>query len=106
MSPEFLFQIHLILGYVACLLFFSAYVLPWLKSMDRFEAQHAITTLHSFRFFGLVFILPGVAGPQSACRLRHIRRLRRLRSRGAGHLRTSHGKDASALLVFLLSPSR
>jgi hypothetical protein len=63
MSPESLFQIHLVLGYVACLLFFSAYVLPWLKSMDRFEAQRAITTLHSFRFFGLVFILPGVVGP-------------------------------------------
>jgi len=31
--------------------------------MDRFEAQRAITTLHSFRFFGLVFILPGVTGP-------------------------------------------
>jgi hypothetical protein len=63
MSPETLFRIHLVLGYVACLLFFSAYVLPKLKSMDRFEAQRAITTLHSFRFFGLVFILPGVVGP-------------------------------------------
>src|SRR5579864_5974883 len=31
--------------------------------MDRVEAQRAIATLHSFRFFGLVFILPGVAGP-------------------------------------------
>jgi hypothetical protein len=28
--------------------------------MDRVEAQRAIATLHSFRFFGLVFILPGV----------------------------------------------
>ncbi|HEY1946803.1 MAG TPA: hypothetical protein VGG97_07345 [Bryobacteraceae bacterium] len=63
MSPQTLFQTHLVLGYVACLLFFSAYVLPWLKSMDRFEAQRAISTLHSFRFFGLVFILPGVTGP-------------------------------------------
>jgi hypothetical protein len=30
--------------------------------MDRVEAQRAIATLHSFRFFGLVFILPGVVG--------------------------------------------
>jgi hypothetical protein len=30
--------------------------------MDRIEAQRAIATLHSFRFFGLVFILPGVVG--------------------------------------------
>ncbi|MGO8817040.1 MAG: hypothetical protein ACLQVG_20555 [Terriglobia bacterium] len=62
MSPESLFRIHLVLGYVACLLLFSTYVLPTLKSMGRFEAQRAITTLHSFRFFGLVFILPGVVG--------------------------------------------
>ena len=63
MSPATLFQIHLVLGYVAWLLCFGAYVWPWLKSMDRVEAQRAIATLHSFRFFGLVFILPGVVGP-------------------------------------------
>src|SRR6202040_8593 len=33
------------------------------KATDRFDAQRAIATLHSFRFFGLVFILPGVVGP-------------------------------------------
>jgi hypothetical protein len=31
--------------------------------MDWVESQRAIATLHSFRFFGLVFILPGVIGP-------------------------------------------
>lgn len=60
MSTEMLFQIHLVLGYVAWLLCFGAYGLPWLSSMDRIAAQRAIATLHSFRFFGLVFILPGV----------------------------------------------
>jgi hypothetical protein len=63
MSPQPLFQIHLVLGYVAWLLCFGVYVWPRLKSMDRAEAQRAIATLHSFRFFGLVFILPGVVGP-------------------------------------------
>jgi hypothetical protein len=63
MSSETLFRIHLVLGYVACLLAFGTYILPWLKSIDRVEAQRAIATLHSFRFFGLVFILPGVVGP-------------------------------------------
>jgi phosphoglycerol transferase MdoB-like AlkP superfamily enzyme len=63
MFPETLFQIHLVLGYVAWLLCFGVYVLPRLKSIDRFEAQRVIATLHSFRFFGLVFILPGVVGP-------------------------------------------
>jgi hypothetical protein len=63
MSPEIIFQIHLVLGYVAWLLCFGTYVWPKLRSMDEVEAQRAIATLHSFRFFGLVFMLPGVVGP-------------------------------------------
>ena len=58
MSTETLFR-----DYVAWLLCFGAYVWPWLRSMDRVAAQRTIATLHSFRFFGLVFILPGVVGP-------------------------------------------
>ena len=63
MSPEIIFNLQLILGYVARLLCFGVYVMPRLKSMDLVAAQRAIATLHSFRFFGLVFILPGVVGP-------------------------------------------
>ena len=63
MSPETLFRIQLVLGYVAWLLCFSVYFWPRLKATNRFDAQRAIATLHSFRFFGLVFILPGVVGP-------------------------------------------
>jgi hypothetical protein len=63
MSPTTIFQIHLVLGYVPWLLCFGAYVWPRLNAMDRVEAQRAIATLHSFRFFGLVFIVPGVVGP-------------------------------------------
>lgn len=63
MSPAAIFLLHLVLGYAAWLLCFGAYVWPRLKSMDRVEAQRAIATLHSFRFFGLVFILPGIVGP-------------------------------------------
>ena len=62
MSPTIIFQIHLVFGYVAWLLCFSTYVWPWLKAMDRLEAHRAIATLHSFRFFGLVFLLPGFVG--------------------------------------------
>jgi len=63
MSPETIFNLQLILGYVAWMLCFRAYVLPRLKSMDLVAAHRVIATLHSFRFFGLVFILPGVVGP-------------------------------------------
>jgi hypothetical protein len=62
MAPETIFRIHLVLGYVAWLLCFGAYIWPRLKEMSRIEAQRAIAALHSFRFVGLVFILPGVVG--------------------------------------------
>jgi hypothetical protein len=62
MSPKPIFDVQLVLGYVAWLLCFRAYLLPKLKSMNQIEAHRAIATLHSFRFFGLVFILPGVIG--------------------------------------------
>ena len=66
MSAETIFRIHLILGYVAWGLVFAAYMLPKFRAMSRFEVQRAIATLHGFRFFGLVFILPGVIGPHLA----------------------------------------
>ena len=62
MSPTTIFRTHLVLGYVAWLLCFGAYFWPRLRSMDPIDAQRAIATLHSFRFFGLVFIIPGVVG--------------------------------------------
>jgi hypothetical protein len=62
MSPSSIFNLHLLLGYVAWLLCTRTYIFPKLKSMDPVNAQHALATLHSFRFFGLVFILPGVVG--------------------------------------------
>jgi len=63
MSSETLFPIQLVFGYVTWLLCISVYIWPGLKAMDRYDAQRAIATLHSFRFFGLVFILPGIVGP-------------------------------------------
>jgi len=62
MPPQVIFLTQLILGYIACLLCFGVYILPKLRSMGHMEAQRVIATVHSFRFFGLVFILPGVVG--------------------------------------------
>jgi hypothetical protein len=63
MPTELVFLIHLVVGYVAWLLCFSVYLLPRLKSVGHFEAQRLIATIHCFRFFGLVFIVPGIVGP-------------------------------------------
>lgn len=63
MPPQAIFSLHLALGYAPWLLVFTTYAWPRLRAMDRAEAQRAIAALHAFRFFGLVFILPGVVGP-------------------------------------------
>ena len=62
MAPAHIFQMHLILGYVPWLFFLTLYVLPRLKAVDPVEVQRAIAVLHSFRFFGLAFLVPGVVG--------------------------------------------
>ena len=62
MPPQVIFLMQTALGYVAWLLCFRAYLWPRLNSMDSVQAHRAIATLHSFRFFGLVFLLPGVVG--------------------------------------------
>jgi hypothetical protein len=63
MPPQVIFLLHLILGYAACLLCYRTYILPRLQAMSRVDAHRVIATVHSFRFFGLAFLLPGVVGP-------------------------------------------
>ena len=62
MSTATIFSLQLVLGYVPWLLLLRSYVWPKLESDDALATQRAIATLHSFRFFGLVFIVPGVVG--------------------------------------------
>lgn len=63
MSAREIFNIDMALGYFAWALCVVTYVWPRLKAMDRVEALLAIATFNSFRFFGLVFLLPGFVGP-------------------------------------------
>lgn len=63
MPAQDIFNIDMALGYLASALCIATYVWPRLKGMDRIEAQRAIATFNSFRFFGLVFLLPGFVGP-------------------------------------------
>ena len=72
MPPQLIFLVHLVLGYVACLLCFVTYILPKLRSMEPMAAQRLIATFHSFRFFGLVFILPGVVGANLPAGFTHL----------------------------------
>jgi hypothetical protein len=58
-----IFNIDMALGYLAWAVLIATYVWPRLRAMDRVEAHRAIATINSFRFFGLVFLLPGFVGP-------------------------------------------
>jgi len=64
MVAKTIFLIDMALGYFAWSLCVASYVWPRLRGMDRVEAQRAIATLHTFRFFGLAFLLPGFVGPE------------------------------------------
>ena len=64
MTADTIFPIDMALGYVAWVLCVAKYVWPRLRGIDRVEALRAIATLHSFRFFGLVFLLPGFVGSE------------------------------------------
>src|SRR5580698_2307873 len=62
MLPNYIFMIDMALGYLAWALCIKAYIWPRLRTMDRVAAHRAIATFNSFRFFGLVFLLPGFVG--------------------------------------------
>jgi hypothetical protein len=62
MNPLTIFRIDMALGYLAWGLLIAAYVWPRLRAMDHVEAHRAIATFNSFRFFGLIFLLPGFVG--------------------------------------------
>lgn len=63
MQAQQIFRIDMALGYLAWAICIGTYIWPRLKGMDRFAAHRAIATFNSFRFFGLVFLLPGFVGP-------------------------------------------
>ena len=63
MPVKAIFQIDMALGYLAWALCVGHYIWPRLRDMNRLEALRALATLHGFRFFGLVFLLPGFVGP-------------------------------------------
>ena len=68
MLAKNIFNIDMALGYLVWALCIATYIWPRLRVMDRVEAHRAIATFNSFRFFGLVFLLPGFIGsnlPQS-----------------------------------------
>jgi hypothetical protein len=60
MNRELIMPLSLVLGLVAFGLTAHWYVMPWLKSVSRTRALTPLLLLHSFRYIGLAFLIPGV----------------------------------------------
>jgi hypothetical protein len=62
MSSREIFQIQLVVGFLACALFVALYWWPGLAATDRRHALRQIAMLNAFRFEGLLFLMPGFTG--------------------------------------------
>lgn len=63
LSPPALFGISIALSFVAWGLVTGQHIWPALRHRPRREALRPILLLHSFRFIGLAFLVPGVVSP-------------------------------------------
>ena len=63
MLPQLIFFTSVAFSFIAWGIVAARYIWPKLRSLDRTEALRPILMLHSFRFFGLVFLVPGVVSP-------------------------------------------
>lgn len=60
MSPQLCFFVSIAFGLVAWLIVATRYVWPKLRLLSRDAALRPILVLHSFRFIGTAFLVPGV----------------------------------------------
>src|SRR5215813_13744544 len=60
MNRELIMPLSLLFGLVAFGLTAQWSVMPWLQSVSRTRALTPLLLLHSFRYIGLAFLIPGV----------------------------------------------
>jgi hypothetical protein len=64
MSPQLCFFVSIAFGLIAWGIVAQRYIWPKLRLLQRPEALRPLLTLHSFRFLGLSFLVPGVVSPE------------------------------------------
>ena len=64
MPAQALFGISVVFSFIAWGLVVRLYIWPVLRDQQRRHALLPILVLHSFRFVGLAFLIPGVVSPQ------------------------------------------
>jgi hypothetical protein len=63
MSPQLCFFMSIAFGFIAWGIVATLYIWPKLRLLPRTEALRPLLILHSFRFIGLAFLVPGVVSP-------------------------------------------
>lgn len=63
MSPQLYFFVSVAFGLIAWGIVAIRYIWPELRFRQRADALRPLLTLHSFRFLGLAFLVPGVVSP-------------------------------------------
>ncbi len=63
MLPQFCFFVSIAFAFIAWGIVAKRYIWPKLRLQRRAEALRPLLILHSFRFIGLAFLIPGVVSP-------------------------------------------
>jgi hypothetical protein len=63
MLPQLLFFVSITFGFIAWGIVATRYIWPRLRLLRRDDALRPLLVLHSFRFIGLAFLVPGVVSP-------------------------------------------
>jgi hypothetical protein len=61
--PQLYFLVSIAFGFIAWGMVATRYIWPKLRLLPRAEALRPLLILHSFRFIGLAFLVPGVVSP-------------------------------------------
>jgi hypothetical protein len=64
MVPQLCFFVSIAFSFIAWGIVAKRYIWPKLRLLRRAEALRPVLILHSFRFVGLAFLVPGVVSPE------------------------------------------
>ena len=71
MLPQLYFFVSIAFGFVVWGVVATRYIWPKLRFLPRADALRPLLVLHSFRFVGLVFLVPGVVSPDLPAAFAH-----------------------------------
>jgi hypothetical protein len=63
MQPQLCFFVSIAFSFIAWGIVTALYIWPELRLRQRADALRPLLILHSFRFIGLAFLVPGVVSP-------------------------------------------